>query len=299
VPCEGEALAGQSADVLLHESWEASLIVVGNRGGGGFASRGLGSVSQQVVHHDPSRVPSVTVPSRRGPAAVQRRQSAYGPLAWRFVAVLALVLALLAPLLLVGLAPFAYGWVGIGARAAFLLLLCSLLGSWLNLPVVRLAPERLIYERIVVAFGTYWKVPVLERTQGPLVAVNVGGALIPTGVSLWILVHHHNWRQALVATALVAFAVHLVARPVRGLGIVVPALLPPVIAAASALLLAGANPAPVAYVAGTLGTLIGADLLNLYRVRGLGAPVVSIGGAGTFDGIYFAGIAAIIFAVAW
>jgi uncharacterized membrane protein len=34
-------------------------------------------------------------------------------------------------------------------------------------------------------------------------------------------------------------------------------------------------------------------------VRGLGAPVVSIGGAGTFDGIYFAGIAAIIFAVAW
>jgi uncharacterized membrane protein len=72
-----------------------------------------------------------------------------------------------------------------------------------------------------------------------------------------------------------------------------------VVAAASALLVAGANPAPVAYVAGALGTLIGADLLNLHRVRGLGAPIVSIGGAGTFDGIYLAGIAAVILAVAW
>jgi uncharacterized membrane protein len=54
--------------------------------------------------------------------------------------------------------------------------------------------------------------------------------------------------------------------------------------------------AALAYVAGTLGTLLGADLLNLYRVRQLEAPVVSIGGAGTFDGIFVTGIVAVLLA---
>jgi len=40
----------------------------------------------------------------------------------------------------------------------------------------------------------------------------------------------------------------------------------------------------VAFISGVLGTLIGADLLNLGKLRELGAPVASIGGAGTFDG---------------
>jgi len=51
-----------------------------------------------------------------------------------------------------------------------------------------------------------------------------------------------------------------------------------------------------AYIAGSLGTLIGADLLNLDKVRGLGAPVASIGGAGKFDGIFLTGIVAVLFA---
>jgi uncharacterized membrane protein len=42
--------------------------------------------------------------------------------------------------------------------------------------------------------------------------------------------------------------------------------------------------------------LIGADLLNLGKVQGLGAPVASIGGAGTFDGIFLIGILAVLIA---
>jgi uncharacterized membrane protein len=53
-------------------------------------------------------------------------------------------------------------------------------------------------------------------------------------------------------------------------------------------------PTQIAYVGGTLGTLIGADLLNLRRVEGIGAPVVSIGGAGTFDGVYLTGLISVL-----
>ncbi len=51
VECDGKAVQGQPAEVLLEESRDADLIVVGNRGHGGFASLLLGSVSHQVVHH--------------------------------------------------------------------------------------------------------------------------------------------------------------------------------------------------------------------------------------------------------
>jgi len=34
--------------------------------------------------------------------------------------------------------------------------------------------------------------------------------------------------------------------------------------------------------------------MNLGRIQGLGAPIVSIGGAGTFDGIFLSGIIAVL-----
>jgi uncharacterized membrane protein len=52
----------------------------------------------------------------------------------------------------------------------------------------------------------------------------------------------------------------------------------------------------VAYISGTFGVLIGADLLNLKNLTALKAPVVSIGGAGTFDGIFLTGIIAVLLA---
>jgi len=130
-----------------------------------------------------------------------------------------------------------------------------------------------------------------------MVAVNVGGALVPTVVSAYLL-----WKvpsvtlYALLGVAVVALVTHLVARPVKGVGISTPVFIPPLVAALSAYLLLPAAPRVIAYVSGVLGTLIGADLSNLNRIPKLGAPVASIGGAGTFDGIFLTGIIAVLLA---
>jgi uncharacterized membrane protein len=94
----------------------------------------------------------------------------------------------------------------------------------------------------------------------------------------------------------VAAVCHYLAYPVSGLGIAIPPFVPPIAATVVALVLSPRYAAPLAYVSGSLGTLIGADLLNLDKIQGLGAPVASIGGAGTFDGIFLAGILGVLFA---
>jgi len=97
----------------------------------------------------------------------------------------------------------------------------------------------------------------------------------------------------LVATALMAVVTKLVARPVPGRGIALPMFIPPVLAAALALVLAYPFAASCAYIAGTLGTLLGADILNLHRLKNL-QGVASIGGAGVFDGIFLVGIVSVL-----
>jgi uncharacterized membrane protein len=89
---------------------------------------------------------------------------------------------------------------------------------------------------------------------------------------------------------------HFLADPVPGVGIALPVLVPALTTAVAAVLLSREYAAPLAYISGSLGTLIGADLLNLDKLQGLGAPIASIGGAGTFDGIFLIGIVAVLIA---
>jgi uncharacterized membrane protein len=104
------------------------------------------------------------------------------------------------------------------------------------------------------------------------------------------------WIRGLIATACMTVICHALAHPVRGVGIAIPVFVPLIATAAVSLLISRRYAAPLAYVSGSLGVLIGADLLNLDKIRGLGAPVASIGGAGTFDGIFITGILAVLLA---
>jgi uncharacterized membrane protein len=143
-------------------------------------------------------------------------------------------------------------------------------------------------------------VPEATGAPGVILAVNVGGAVIPTLLSFYLAARRRILGSAVVATALMAFLCHALAKPVPGVGIALPTFAPPLAAALVAALVdrsvSWRDLAPLAYIGGSLGVLIGADLMNLGKLRGLGAPVASIGGAGTFDGIFVTGLLAVLLA---
>jgi len=218
------------------------------------------------------------------------------PLALPVVALLFVLVLVMLAMLEVGVLDYAYEKLGVPHRAAIALLVLSLLGSYVNIPIAELPAERIVSGEQVVFFGVRYTVPVVEDWPRTLIAVNLGGAVVPVLLSLYLLARTGLFGPAALAIGVVALAVHALARPVPGVGIAVPALVPPVIAVIAAFFLARDAAPAVAYAAGSLGTLIGADLLNLRRIRGLGAPVASIGGAGTFDGIFVTGILAVLLA---
>jgi uncharacterized membrane protein len=128
-----------------------------------------------------------------------------------------------------------------------------------------------------------------------LVAVNVGGCLVPLFFSIYLLRHNDiPVLEVASATAIVSAISYFLSRPIRGLGIAMPILVAPIAAAVVAVALGGEYRAPLAYISGSLGVLIGADLLRLKDIRTLGAPIASIGGAGTFDGIFMTGLVAVL-----
>ena len=184
--------------------------------------------------------------------------------------------------------------LGLAPESALALLITSLFGSFINLPLLTLpasAPPEL---QPMKPLGLL-QPPALPFTGQTRVVVNVGGCLVPLFFSLYLMKNNPlDIGPTLVATLIVAAISYSASRPIPGLGIGMPILVAPLSAAMVALILGGASRAPLAYIAGSLGVLIGADLLRLKDIRNLGAPVASIGGAGTFDGIFMTGLVAVL-----
>ena len=127
------------------------------------------------------------------------------------------------------------------------------------------------------------------------IAVNIGGAVIPMIMSLF-LSSMANPVEVLTGILLVTIIIHKIARPVKGSGIAIHALLPPLLAAFVAIIISPQNAPIIAYISGTFGCILGIDILNLNKIPDLGMPLVSIGGAGTFDAIFLTGIISVLLA---
>jgi len=198
---------------------------------------------------------------------------------------------------------FTYG-LGLSSAVSAVIIWFSLLGSSVNFPLKEIVSnESVIFLREVSFFGFKWVIPNFAGRRRTIIAINLGGAIVPLLVSSYLLIFavlfHEvspviTYAKIFVVTTVVILFTNKFSRIIPGFGIAVPALIPPLISALVTMsifdLFAPSNPSIIAYISGTLGTIIGADLLNLSKISKTNAPLVSIGGAGTFDGIYITGI---------
>jgi len=208
-----------------------------------------------------------------------------------FILLLIPVLLLLIPVRVVSAA---FGRLGIPAPAAFFLFLSSLVGSLINIPIVK---SSIPAKPFVIPPGFDIFRPFLYQPPpfGHMtLAVNVGGAIIPVLICL-LLLPRAPFFPTIIGTVISILTCYLLARPVPGIGITIPTLIPPAVAILCAFIFSPKNRAPVAYISGVLGVLIGADVLHLGHLPPY-SGLMSIGGAGVFDGIFLVGILAALFA---
>jgi uncharacterized membrane protein len=208
----------------------------------------------------------------------------------------AVALALLLLLLQIRVLRYAYMRLGVSSGAAMLLLLASLVGSAIDIPIAQFAPEHFAHSGETPFFDMLHVITKPAGARGVILAVNVGGAVIPTLLSFYLMAKRRLWGAGLLVTTIMAVICHALAQPVAGVGIAIPTFVPPIAATLVAAMASWRELAPLAYIGGSLGVLIGADLANLDKLKGLGAPVASIGGAGTFDGIFVTGFFAVLLA---
>jgi uncharacterized membrane protein len=197
-----------------------------------------------------------------------------------------------------GVLTIAFGKLGLSAEAAYLLLVTTLAGSLLNMPLFTIDSEHRHTPPPPVPLPAWLRLQPFGIPGKTLIAVNVGGCVVPVAFCAYLFsnspVAVGETLACVLAVSLVAYAI---SRPIKGMGIGMPILIAPLAAAAIAVSLGEEQTrAPLAYIGGTLGVLIGADLLRLKDIRKLGAPVASIGGAGSFDGIFLTGMLAVLLA---
>jgi uncharacterized membrane protein len=212
--------------------------------------------------------------------------------------ILFLLLILLLPFLWFALAldvvEVAVAKLGFSPAIAILLLTLVILGSTINIPIYRQESSVEVADDFAnLWLREFWGIPLKKVQRSTVVALNVGGGLIPVLLALYEF-SQGNSLAILLVTAIVTVVSYYAARVVPGIGIQMNPLLAPLTAALSAMLIAPPHAAPVAFAGGILGTLIGADLLHLRDIQAMSAGVLSIGGAGVFDGIALCGLFALL-----
>ncbi|MFQ5902263.1 MAG: DUF1614 domain-containing protein [Candidatus Binatia bacterium] len=207
-------------------------------------------------------------------------------------------LLVLFPLFFAQMMVAALSKLGLHPQVALLTLVGIIFGGSINIPVKRIPREEEYLVDPFMLFGFGQIFPRLRLTHSyTTLAVNVGGCLIPCGIALYQCLRVLARGPAAVLVLLIVTTISIsvcyrLARPIQGIGIAMPAFIPPLLAAIPSVLLMPDFAPPIAFVAGVLGPLIGADLLHLSDIKHISTGMASIGGAGTFDGIVLSGLMA-------
>jgi len=186
--------------------------------------------------------------------------------------------------------------LGLSVKDGIVIMFLVVIGSFINIPLIE-REGRMVETRYSFLGFIY----TVRRKSKMVIAVNLGGCIIPVLMSLKILftVKLDVFAFAFILTSAV---IYFSAKPVPGVGIAVPMLIPPLASALFSYMAVTVFSAPsaeiprIAFTAGVLGALFGADILHLKDIEKIGSGVVSIGGAGTFDGIFLTGIFSVFIA---
>jgi len=193
--------------------------------------------------------------------------------------------------------------LGLSVSQSIFIISGIFLGGLINIPLTRLKTGQ-EWESYQNLFGIKnWQFPLNIKQNYTLLAINVGGGMIPAFLAFYqlyrfgILMPDYSVLTAmLTSVAINAAACYKLAKPVRNVGIALNPLIPAIIATMMAITMTPHHAPATAFVSGVLGPLIGADLLNLDRIKHISTGMASIGGAGTFDGIVLSGIIATLLA---
>ena len=209
--------------------------------------------------------------------------------------VIVVAVAFLVAFVQLGVLQLAFHKLGLSADSAALLLMVTLFGSLLNLPLFTVRTDPAEQERRLRDIPPALLARIKVIPGRTVIAVNVGGCVVPLAFSLYLFnLSRPDVLHAVTAVATVAMVSYGISFSIPRVGIAMPVLVAPLTAAAAALMLDPEQAPALAYIGGTLGVLIGADILRLKDIGKLGEPVASIGGAGSFDGIFVTGIVAVL-----
>jgi len=213
------------------------------------------------------------------------------------VGIFLLIVLLFIAMLQVEFLEIAFAKLGLTPESTLLLIIGTLIGSGINLPVYKTRTKATGHFVQLPGKPPVWELFKPAREGYTVIAVNIGGCIIPVGLCIYFFMQQTlEPLKLLLAILAISTLSYKFSRSIPGIGVAMPILIPPLVAAVLALMLDPAHAAQFAYISGVLGVLLGADIFRLKEIFTLGAPVASIGGAGTFDGIFLTGIIAALLA---
>lgn len=215
----------------------------------------------------------------------------------KYTLLLSLLAIFFIALLQVNLFGIAFAKLGLTPQESLLLLIGSLVGSGINIPFLQLHnpdsgfPVKWAIQKVM------WGVAPAKLSDKIIIAVNVGGCLIPLSLSLYFIsLQVIDPIKMIIGVSAITLLSYKSSELIPGFGVGMPLFLAPISAALLALVIDPEHAAPLAYLSGVLGVLIGADILRIKNITQLGTSIAVIGGAGTFDGIFLTGLIAALLA---